>query len=94
MSVLVDVLIGLGLTCLILFVILFAGFILFQLLANVVFRVLLGVVLLCWIWASVTPSFEPFAWIASVFIGLVMISPWLFVIVVGGFVVGYFLARK
>ena len=63
------------------------------LVTSIWFRILVGGILIWLIWSSVGAD-PTGVWIGTVLIGLGIISPWLIIIGVVGFVVGFLLTRR
>ena len=89
-----DVLIGIVLLLIIIAVVvgIIAAFI-GLLVVSIWFRLFVGAILIWLIWSSVGAD-PTGAWIGTVLIGLGVISPWLLVVAVGGFVVGFLIMRN
>lgn len=63
------------------------------LVVSIWFRLFVGAILIWLIWSSVGAD-PTGAWIGTILIGLGVISPWLLVIGIFGFVVGFLLTRR
>ena len=58
------------------------------------FRLIVGLLAILAIWGSVTPANETIAWVGTAIIGLGILSPWFIVIIIGGFIAGFFATRR
>jgi len=64
------------------------------LIAYPLFRILIGGILIWVIWASTTGADTGLAWFGTAVVGLMMLSPWLVIIGIVSFVIGFLAVRK